>query len=71
MKFNADVVLTDEQLRQLTEAASGICPVKSVDADKNAHLRRDNDHVVLLQSVRFDWLVSKTSRRPKDSAQIL
>ena len=71
MKFNAGVVLTDEELRQLPEAGSEICPMKWVDAEENAYLRRDNDCVVLLQSVRVDWLVSKTSRRRKDSSKIL
>ena len=71
MKFNAGVVLTDEEVRQLTEAGSEIYPMKWVDADKNAYLRRDNDCVVFLQSFRVDWLVAETSRRRKDIAQIL
>ena len=45
IKFNAGVILTDEEVRQLTEAGSEIYPMKSVDADKNAYLRRDNDYV--------------------------
>ena len=43
MKFNAGVLLTDEEVRQLTETGSQIYPMKWVDTDKNASLRRDND----------------------------
>ena len=33
----------DEEVRQLTETGSQIYPMKWVDTDKNASLRRDND----------------------------
>ena len=34
MKFNAGVILTDEDVRRLTEAGCEIYPMKWVDADK-------------------------------------
>ena len=43
--FNAGVSLTDEEVRQLTDAACEIYPMQWVDTDKNAHLRRDKDYV--------------------------
>ena len=36
--------LTDEEVRHLTEAGCEIYPMKWVDTDKNAYLRRDNDY---------------------------
>ena len=45
MKFNAGVILTDEEVRQLTEAGCEIYPMKWVDTDTNAYLRRDNHYV--------------------------
>ena len=45
MKFNAGILLTDEEVRQLTEAGCEIYPMNWVDTDKNPHLRRDNDYV--------------------------
>ena len=45
MKFNAGVILTDEEVRQLTEAGCEIYPMKLVDTDKHVYLRRDNDYV--------------------------
>ena len=45
MHFNAVVVLTDEEVRQLTEAGCESYPMKWADTDKNAYLRRDNDYV--------------------------
>ena len=43
--FNAGVSLTDEEVRQLTDAACEIYPMQWVDTDKNAHPRRDKDYV--------------------------
>ena len=43
--FHASVVLTDEKVRQITEAVCEIYPMKRFDSDKNANLRRDNDYV--------------------------
>ena len=37
--------LTDEEVRQLTEASCEIYTMKWVDTNKNAYLRRDNDYV--------------------------
>ena len=48
MKFNAGVILTDEEERQLTEAGCEIYPMEWVDTDKNAYLQRDNDYVSVL-----------------------
>ena len=48
IKFNAGVILTDEEVRQLTEAGCEIYPMKCVDTDKNAYLRRDSDYVSVL-----------------------
>ena len=45
IKFNAGAILTDEEVRQLTEASCEIYPMKWVDTDKNAHLQRYNDYV--------------------------
>ena len=45
MKFNAGIILTDEEVRQLTEAGCEIYPMKWFDTDKNAYQRRDNDYV--------------------------
>ena len=45
MKFNAGVILTDEEVRRFTEAGCEIYPMKWVDTDKSAYLRRDNDYV--------------------------
>ena len=45
MKFNAGIVLTDEEVRQLTEAGCDIYAMKWVNTDKNASLRRDDDYV--------------------------
>ena len=45
MKFNAGNILTDEEVRQLTEASCEIYPMKWVDTDKKAYVRRDNDYV--------------------------
>ena len=70
--FNAGVILTDEEARQLTEAGCEIYPMQWVDTDENACLRRDSDSVsVLAKCVRVDWLVVETSRQRKDLAQIL
>ena len=43
--FNAGVILTDEEVRQLTEAGCEIYPMQWIEVDKNAHLQRDNDYV--------------------------
>ena len=37
--------MTNEEVRQLTEACCEIYPMKWLGTDKNAHLRSDNDHV--------------------------
>ena len=72
MKFNAGIVLTDEEVVRLIEAGREIYLMKWVDTDKNAHLRRDTDCVsVHMQSTRFDCLVVEISRRQTDSAQLL
>ena len=45
MKFNAGVILTDEEVRQLTETSCEIYPMQWTEVDRNAHLRRDSDYV--------------------------
>ena len=45
MNFNAGNILTDEEVRRVTEAGCEIYPMKWVGTDKNAYLRRDNDYV--------------------------
>ena len=44
MKFNAGVILTDEEVRRLTEVGCEIYPMHWVDTDKNEHLRRDKEY---------------------------
>ena len=48
MKFNAGAILTDEEVRQLTEAGCEMYHMQWIEVDKNAHLRRDHDHVSVL-----------------------
>ena len=43
MKYNAGAILTDEKVRQLTEAGFEIYPMKWVYTDENVYLRRDSD----------------------------
>ena len=43
--FNASVILTDEEVRQLEEAGCKIYPIQWTVVDKNAHLQRDDDCV--------------------------
>ena len=46
MSFNAvDIILTDEETRQLTDASRETYPMQQVDTDKNSHLRGDKDYV--------------------------
>ena len=45
MSFNAVVILTDEETRELTDASRDTYPTQRVERDKNAHLRGDNAYV--------------------------
>ena len=45
MKLNAGVILTDEEVHQLTEAGCEIYPTQWTEVDNNAQLRRDSDYV--------------------------
>ena len=45
MNFNAGVILTDEEVRQLTEAGCEIYPMQCTEVDKDAHQRIHNDYV--------------------------
>ena len=45
LNFNAGVILTDEEVRQFTEAGCEIYRVQWIEVDKNAHLQRDSDYV--------------------------
>ena len=62
MKFNAGTKLTDEEVRQLTEAGCEIYPMKWVDTDENAHLRRDNDYVSVPESTGWLWKLRDNGR---------
>ena len=50
IKFNAGVIFTDEEVRQLTDAGCEIYPIQWIEVDKNAHLRRDSDDVSVTSS---------------------
>ena len=71
--FNAGVILTNEEVRQLTEAGCEIYLVKWVDADRQKTRICEEITIMFLflQSTRVDWLVVETSRQRKDFAQIL
>ena len=45
MSFNVGIILTDEEVRQLTETGCEIYPMQRTEVDKNEHPRRDNDYV--------------------------
>ena len=45
LRFNAGVLLTNEEVRELAQAVCQIYPMKWIDTDKNEYLRRDTDHV--------------------------
>ena len=51
-KFDAVIILTDEEVRLLTEAGCEIYPMNWVDTDKNTYLRRDDDYVSVLAKYR-------------------
>ena len=69
-KFNAGIVLTDEEVRQLTEAGCEIYPMKWVDTDKNAYPRRDHDYVSVPAKYK-SRLVGCGNFETTDSEQIL
>ena len=48
MNSNAGVILTDEEVRQLTEAGCEIYPMQRIEVDENAHLRKDINNVSVL-----------------------
>ena len=56
MKLNAGVILTDEEVRRLTEAGCEIYPMKWVDTDKNEYLRRDSDYVSVPAKYKSRWV---------------
>ena len=56
MKFNAGVILTDEEVRRLTEAGCETCPMKWVDTDKNSCLRRDGDYFSVPAKYKSRWV---------------
>ena len=65
----AGVILTDEEVRQLTEAGCENYPMKWVDTDKHAYLRRDNDYVSVPAKCKCR-LVGCGNFERKDFAQI-
>ena len=40
VKSNADVILTDEEVRQLTQAGCEVCPMQWIEVDRNPQLRK-------------------------------
>ena len=72
MQFNAGGILTDEEVRRLTEAGCEIYPMSLVDTDKKTRIYEEIMMTFLfLQSAGVDWLVAETSGRQTDFAQIL
>ena len=69
MSFNAVVILTDEETRQLTDASRETYPMQRVDTDQNAHLRGGNDYFCV--AAKHKGLDMETSRQRKDFGQIL
>ena len=61
MNLNAGVILTDEEVRRLTEAVCKIYPWQWIEVEKNEQVRRS----------RADWWVVETSRKRRDFAQVL
>ena len=51
--FNAGVILMDDEVRRLTHTCV-IYPMKWVDTNKNAHLRRDTEYVPVPSTIRTD-----------------
>ena len=68
MKFNAGIILTDEEVRQLSEGGCEIYPMKWVDTDKNAYLRRDSDFCLcswkVQESTGWVWKFRDDRRTP-------
>ena len=70
LSFNAGVVLTDEEARQLTEASGEIYPMQWIEVDQKTHICQGIATMFLyLQSIRADCLVAETSRQRRDFAQ--
>ena len=65
INFNAGVILTDEEVRRLTDAGRDIYPMKWVDTE------RDIDYVSVLAKIQEAiGELRKTSRQQKDFPQI-
>ena len=66
------VILTNEEVRQLSEAGSEIHPMHWIKVDENAHLRRDEDYVSVSAMLNSRLVgCGKTSRQQKVFAQTL
>ena len=70
MSFNAGIILTDEEVRQLTEAGCEIYPMLWIEVDKKHICEGITIMFLFLRSIRVDWLDAKTSRQRSDFAQI-
>ena len=66
-ELQCSVILSDEEVRQLTEAGREIYPMEWVEVDESAHLRRDSDYVSALANneSRCGWL-----RKLRDNGRI-
>ena len=71
MRFNAGVILTDEEVRQLTETGCEIYPMNGLIQTQTRICEEITIVFLFLQSTRVDWLFVEILRRQKDSAQIL
>ena len=68
---NAGIILTDQEVRQLTEAGCEIYRVKWVATEKARICEVKAKMSLFSQSTRVDWLAVEISRQQKDFAQIL
>ena len=70
MKFSAGI-LTDEEVRRLTEVGCEIYPINGSIQTKTRMYEEMTIMSLCPQSTRVDWLVAETWRRQKDFAQNL
>ena len=71
MKFSAGVVLTDEEVRQLTEAGSEIYPMKWVDTDKTRIYEETTIMYLFLESETTEGLRTDSPAGDVDSNNIV
>ena len=68
-------ILTDEEVRQLTEAGCEIYPMQWIEVDKHAHLRRDSNYASVLakkksRMVRFGNLETTEGRTDSPAGDV-